>query len=1641
MSRCLAGLLLILAFAFTSLPAVGQGVYDGNQNLPPFGSFTGGKFDTIALQNGNLHISIPILNVAGRGSKLPAEYDFVFDTPSYSATWIPHPTQYHPYNGAFILSNNPNMPVQAGWRLVSPFDSWQLFSTRIGVTCSNGQQYDIYTNYTLFDPQGVGHPVPLRQEGDGSKTACIGNVVSAPTLDGSGIWVVRGPGGGTLTSVILKDGTRVGPTIEDSNGNAIAPNKDTTGRPLLAATNQGTTSYLTLLGYSVPGPQYTTWEYTDSNGQSQTFRLDYEAIDIQTAFCGHGLSAGTGTCEDYSSAILVPKKLTLPDGVTYYSFGWDTSTPVGTGELLSIGLPTGGLISYTYGNLCLVTGASTDGPISAPHTCRRSVQSRTVSSISGSWSYAIAAGSSTVTDPYGNYEVHDFASLNSSVNTVETKVQSYASGGSLLRTVATTYTNEMGGDPNGYSQVINIRPIRKTTTLDNGLVTKNETDYETFSFNGASSYTVTRLNPTAVREYDYGSGGPGPLLRQDTYTYLHTGNQSYITPNIVDRVLTKTVLNGSGTQIAKTTYQYDNYNQPSQPSGYQSMQASGAVQHDSVYNTSYIHRGNVTAVQNWLNTNGALLTTTNQYDDAGNVISTLDPKGNFTTYSFTDAWSNTACVPSGQAKAYVSKVTNALNQAATNTYDSCTGLRASTTDPNSQTTRYTYDFAGRTTLTGFPDGGQTSNIYNDSARTVESKSLQTGSSYVVRCEVYDQLGQKISDQLDQTGADSCPNPISTDYTYDSLGRLATQSNPHISASSPTDGVTQYQYDALSRIVQTTEPDSSVQKESYSGNCTTVTDEASKMRKSCTDGLGRMTGVWEDPNGLDLATTYTYDTLDDLVTVLQDNSRPRSFTYDSLSRLTSASNPEISSGGVSCPVTYTYDSDGNELTKTSPRTNQTSCSTTVTATNTYDALDRLTGTTYSDGSQAATYVYDTSGLDGFSLVNTIGRMVESTNDSGTNEAAKFISYDVMGRPNAVWNCLYTGICFQFSMTYNLLGSMTKLIYPGSNPLTINYSQSAVGLPLSAVDTNGTGYVSNANYSPPGAPCSEVFGSAITATWLYNSRLQPVRIQTTTSSAPPTPCAAPSQTGNLLDLTLSFNSGTDNGNVIGITNNRDNTRSQSFTYDSLNRLLTAETASTYATSPAHCWGEAYVYDNQPSGGAWGNLTNINVASTAYNGCTQESLSVIATAQNQLNGYGYDAAGNMTSIPSVGGYSFNASNELTSAGGVTYTYDPSGHRVEKSSGTLYLYGPGDSVLEETTLSGTLVNQYIYFGSARVARRDASGNVFFYSQDHLGTSRVLAEVPSGQSTATLCYDADFYPFGGERVYSNTCAQNYKFTGKERDSESGLDNFGARYDSSQMGRFMSPDPDDDSGFENQDDPQSWNAYSYVRNNSMNLTDLDGRDYRVCVDNGNGGWNCVTYANSNDFQKALDGTGATLNGTDKNGQIVVNVNGQNVVAGTYSYFVGPGVEGGGVQEDSILAPVLFGGLVGGLKAGVRGIAVGVFGGGAKTVAEEVTVATVTDAATGAAGSSLTPGTVFNEGRGLLGGEAELSSHAAAQAAARGVTKEEIAEALSHVPKQYAGDGSVIKFFGKAAEVRVNKVTGTIVTVIRKLSPGAPSPLP
>jgi len=213
-----------------------------------------------------------------------------------------------------------------------------------------------------------------------------------------------------------------------------------------------------------------------------------------------------------------------------------------------------------------------------------------------------------------------------------------------------------------------------------------------------------------------------------------------------------------------------------------------------------------------------------------------------------------------------------------------------------------------------------------------------------------------------------------------------------------------------------------------------------------------------------------------------------------------------------------------------------------------------------------------------------------------------------------------------------------------------------------------------------------------------------------------------------------------------------------------------------------------------------------------CSAPALDLsINAAKNQINssGFSYDNAGNMTGDGSYS-YVWNGAGLLKSAGGVTYTYDGNGERVEKSGGTLYWRGLDGNVLAETDTSGNTLDEYVYFDGSRIARRDASGNVYYYFPDTLGS-----EVSITNATGTPCFDADFYLFGGEKVFTNNCPPSYKFAGMERDSETGLDHTLNRQYSSQYGRWLSPDPMGGDIM----NPQSLNRYAYVLNNPTSLTD------------------------------------------------------------------------------------------------------------------------------------------------------------------------------------------------------------------------------
>lgn len=214
--------------------------------------------------------------------------------------------------------------------------------------------------------------------------------------------------------------------------------------------------------------------------------------------------------------------------------------------------------------------------------------------------------------------------------------------------------------------------------------------------------------------------------------------------------------------------------------------------------------------------------------------------------------------------------------------------------------------------------------------------------------------------------------------------------------------------------------------------------------------------------------------------------------------------------------------------------------------------------------------------------------------------------------------------------------------------------------------------------------------------------------------------------------------------------------------------------------------------------------------------------------------------TPAPVSATYTYNAENQLTTAALNTYKYDGDGRRVEKLNNAgqvykIYWYGIGGDPIDETDAAGSSTtsafNEYVFFGGKRIARRDSSNNINYYFADHLGTARVVAS-----ATGTLVDDSDYYPFGGENPITSSSGNAYKFTGKERDAESGLDNFGARYDASSMGRFMTPDPlpwlDWQHGNKEErqhfgefiSNPQNLNMYAYVDNNPVSKTDPTGME-------------------------------------------------------------------------------------------------------------------------------------------------------------------------------------------------------------------------
>jgi len=120
------------------------------------------------------------------------------------------------------------------------------------------------------------------------------------------------------------------------------------------------------------------------------------------------------------------------------------------------------------------------------------------------------------------------------------------------------------------------------------------------------------------------------------------------------------------------------------------------------------------------------------------------------------------------------------------------------------------------------------------------------------------------------------------------------------------------------------------------------------------------------------------------------------------------------------------------------------------------------------------------------------------------------------------------------------------------------------------------------------------------------------------------------------------------------------------------------------------------------------------------------------------------------------------------------------------------------------------------------------YYTTDALGSVRAVTKKVDG--TWQVVSRHHFMPFGEEVAPPPPPSDKRLFTGKERDSETGMDYFGARYYRANVGRFTTVDPLMTIK-ENLVDPQRWNRYAYAKNGPLRFLDPDGRYTTDCAKN------------------------------------------------------------------------------------------------------------------------------------------------------------------------------------------------------------------
>ncbi|MBK8813159.1 MAG: RHS repeat protein [Acidobacteria bacterium] len=511
---------------------------------------------------------------------------------------------------------------------------------------------------------------------------------------------------------------------------------------------------------------------------------------------------------------------------------------------------------------------------------------------------------------------------------------------------------------------------------------------------------------------------------------------------------------------------------------------------------------------------------------------------------------------------------------------------------------------------------------------------------------------------------------------------------------------------------------------------------------------------------------------------------------------------------------TYDNNGNVLTTTDAKG--------TTITNAYDALNRPLTRTYSDGTPTVTNSYDDSNVP-FSK----GKLTKVT--SSISETT-YTSFDVAGRLLASTQrtpldgeTIANATPRTSSYQYNLSGALTQQTYPSGRVVNHQYDASGdiariYGKPTSTAteQTYATGF----QYFADGKIERLKLGNGLWESAKLNSRLQATEITMGYSVGD----------GSHLKLNYEYGELQTNG-TVDATENAGNIAKQTvnfsglanpfvqtFKYDSLDRI----TEAIEKVNGVQTWKQTFGYDIYGNRNAF--YEKVGEQELAMNNLTLPTVDTNTNRFNAGQGYGYDKNGNITTDPANGGrtFVFNGDNKQTEVRDANnavvgrYLYDGNGKRVKKVTNvetTVFVYdGMGKLVAEYST-----------------ATPPANPTINYTATDQLGSPRVLTD-----KLGNVVSRRDFLPFG-EEIYANSTANRTeankysltgqdsvrkRFTGYEKDAETGLDFAEARYYQNQHGRFTAVDPLLASG--KSANPQTFNRYTYTMNRPLILVDPTG---------------------------------------------------------------------------------------------------------------------------------------------------------------------------------------------------------------------------